>query len=69
MDMAKMINVFMRLFGNKLIGMAVNKGVDYAARRGKPQTEMTPAELAQANSARQFAQRAKQIRNATRRFF
>jgi hypothetical protein len=69
MDMSKMINTVMRLFGRKLIGMAVNKGVDYAARRGKPQSEMTPAELAGAQSARQFAQRAKQIRSVTRRFF
>lgn len=69
MDIAKLINTLMRLFGRRLMNTALNKGIDYAARRGKPDAEMTEAERAQAHSAKQFASRAKQIRNATRRFF
>ena len=69
MDMNRLINMFMRLFGRKLIDMAVNKGIDYAASRGKPKSEMTEAERAQAASGRDMASRAKQIRNVTRRFF
>jgi hypothetical protein len=69
MDLNKLINMLMRQFGGKLMNMVVNKGVDYAARRGKPEAEMSEAERAQAASGRQFADRAKQIRNATRRLF
>lgn len=69
MDLNKLINLLMRLFGRKLMNIAVNKGVDYAARRGKPESEMTEAERAQAASGRQMADRFKQVRNATRRFF
>lgn len=69
MDFAKLINTLMRMFGRKLIHAAVSKGVDYAARRGKPAAQMTPTERSTAQNARQFAQRAKQIRAATRRFF
>jgi hypothetical protein len=69
MDVAKLINTLIRLFGRKLMNTALNKGIDYAARRGKPAAEMTEAERAQAQSGKQFASRAKQIRNATRRLF
>jgi len=69
MDMNRLIDTLMRLFGRRLINIAVNKGIDYAARRGKPEAEMTEAERAQAAQGRDMAARAKQIRSATRRFF
>lgn len=69
MDMNRLIDMLMRLFGRKLVDMAVNKGIDYAASRGKPAAEMTEAERAQAEAGRQMAQRAKEIRTATRRLF
>jgi hypothetical protein len=57
------------MFMWKFINRAMEKGIDYAARRGKPESEMTDAERAQAASGRTFAQRAREIRNVTRRFF
>ncbi len=69
MNLNQLINMVMSIFMKKIVNMAVNKGVDYAARRGKPEAEMTEAERAQAQSARDMADRTKQIRNATRRLF
>lgn len=69
MDVNRLINMFMAIFMKKIVNLAVNKGVEYAASRGKPEAEMSDAERAQAQSGRDLADRAKQIRNATRRFF
>ncbi len=69
MDLNRAFNLFMRFFGRKLMDMALKKGIDHVASRGKPENEMTEAERAQAASGRKMADTAKQIRNATRRFF
>jgi hypothetical protein len=69
MDINRLINMLMRLFGRKLINAAVNKGINMAAARGKPEAQMTPAQRAQAAQGRKLAQTARQIRGATRRFF
>lgn len=69
MDFNRLITSLLRAFGGQLVNKAVHHGIDYVARRGKPAAEMTEAERAQAQSGRQFAQRARQVRNATRRFF
>lgn len=69
MDVNRLINMFMSIFMKKIVNLAVNKGVEYAASRGKPEAEMTDAERAQAQSGRDMADRTKKIRNATRRFF
>ena len=69
MDFNRLITMAMSMFMKRFISVAVDKGIDYAARRGKPEAEMTEAERANANQGRQMADRARQIRNATRRFF
>lgn len=69
MDYSRLINMLVSMFMKKFVNTAVERGIDYAARRGKPEAEMTESERAQAASGRTFAQRAKEIRNATRRFF
>ncbi len=69
MDVNRLINMFMAIFMKKIVNLAVNKGVEYATSRGKPEAEMSDAERAQAQSGRDLADRTKQIRNATRRFF
>lgn len=69
MDVNRLINMFMGIFMKKIVNLAVNKGVEYAASHGKPDAEMTDAERAQAQTGRDMAGRTKQIRNATRRFF
>jgi hypothetical protein len=65
MNMNQVISMIMR----KVMGRAIDAGIDYAARRGKPAADMTAAERAQAASGKKLAQNARQIRNATRRFF
>jgi hypothetical protein len=69
MDVNRLINMFMGIFMKKIVNLAVNKGVEYAASRGKPEAEMSDAERAQAQTGRDMADRTKQIRNSTRRFF
>jgi hypothetical protein len=69
MDVNRLINMFMGIFMKKIVNLAVNKGVEYAASRGKREADMTDAERAQAQAGRDMAGRTKQIRNATRRFF
>jgi hypothetical protein len=69
MDVNRLINMFMGIFMKKIVNLAMNKGVEYAASRGKPEADMTEAERAQAQAGRDMAGRTKQIRNATRRFF
>ncbi|HLQ17771.1 MAG TPA: hypothetical protein VK146_02235 [Tabrizicola sp.] len=63
------LNGLIRLLTRKFLHKAVNAGVDYAARRGKPEAEMTPEERAQAQRGREMAQRAKEISKVTRRFW
>ena len=69
MDFNRLITMAMSMFMKQFISTAVDKGIDYAARRGKPEAEMTESERAAADQGRQMADRAKEIRNATRRFF
>ena len=69
MDLNRLINMLMSMFMKKIVNVAVDKGVEYAARRGKPEAEMSDAERAQAQAGREMADRTKQVRNATRRIF
>lgn len=65
MDLNGLFRMLTRTFLNK----AVNGGIDYAARRGKPESEMTPEEREQARKGREMAQRAKEISKVTRRLW
>lgn len=56
-----------RMLIGMVMGKIVNKGIDYASRRGKPEAEMTPAERVQAQKARQMAKRARKAARITRR--
>ncbi len=67
MAIEQILNTVMRLFGRRMINLGINKGVDVAARRGKPEADMTEAERAQARSARQAAKRARQAVRLGRR--
>ena len=69
MDFNRLITMALSMFMKRFISTAVDKGIDFAARRGKPDAEMTEVERSQAAQGRQMADRAKKIRNATRRFF
>ncbi len=65
MDLNGLFRMLTRMFLNK----AVNAGINFAARRGKPEAEMTPEEREQAKSGREMAQRAKEISKVTRRLW
>jgi hypothetical protein len=65
MDLNRLFQMLMRMF----IKTAVNTGIDVAARRGKPEAEMTPEERAEAKRARDLAHRAKEVAKVTRRMW
>jgi hypothetical protein len=65
MDLNGLVRMLTRMF----MGKAINAGIDYAARRGKPEAEMTPEEREQAQKARDMAARAKEIQKVTRRLW
>lgn len=65
MDLNGLFNMLAKMF----IRNAVNTGVDYAARRGKPEAEMTPEEREQAQKARDLATRAREVQKVTRRLW
>lgn len=51
------------------ISTAVNTGIEHAARKGKPESEMTPEERKQARAAKETAQRTQKLMRMSRRFF
>lgn len=65
MDLNGLFNMLAKMF----VRSAVDAGVDYAARKGKPEAELTPEEREQAKRARDLAVRAKEIQKATRRLW
>lgn len=65
MNLNGLFNMLTKMF----VRSAVDAGVDYAARRGKPEAEMTPEEREQAKNGRELAQRAKEISKVTRRLW
>lgn len=65
MDLNGLFNMLTKMF----VRSAVDAGVDYAARRGKPESEMTDEEKAQAQRGRELAARAKEIQKVTRRLW
>ncbi len=64
MDLNRLITMLTRLF----IRSAVKTGVDFAARSGKPVSEMTPEERQQAKSAKAMADKAQKAARLSRRF-
>ncbi|OYU37664.1 MAG: hypothetical protein CFE33_19800 [Pseudorhodobacter sp. PARRP1] len=65
--MDRIIQMILNKLLGRLVNTAVNKGVDYAARRGKSPDQMTPAELQQAQAGKDMAKRARQAAKLTRR--
>ena len=65
MDLNRLLNMLTRMF----VRSATDAGIDYAARKGKPEAEMTPEERAQARRARDIARRAKDMQKVTRRLW
>jgi hypothetical protein len=65
MDLKGLFSMLARM----LMRSAVDAGVDYAARRGKPESDMSPEERKQAKKGREMARRAKDISKVTRRLW
>lgn len=65
MNLNGLFGMLTRMF----VKSAVDAGVDYAARKGKPESEMTPEDRAQARRARDLAARAQQVQKVTRRLW
>jgi hypothetical protein len=65
MNLNGLFNTLTRMF----VRSAMDAGINYAARRGKPEAEMTPEEREQAKKGRELAQRAKEISKVTRRLW
>ena len=63
------LNGLFSMLTKMFIRSAVDTSIDYAARRGKPESEMTPEEKEQAKRGRDLAARAKQIQKVTRRLW
>jgi hypothetical protein len=64
MDLNRLFTMLSRIF----IRSAVNTGIDYAARKGKPDHALTPEERMQAKDARQMAQKAQKAARFGQRF-
>lgn len=64
MDVNGLLNMLARMF----IRTAVDKGIDYAARKGKPDSELTPEERKQAQAAKAMADKAQKAARLGRRF-
>ena len=64
MDWNRLFSMLSKMF----IRTAVNKGISFAARRGKDPKDMTPEERKQAQNARQMADKAQKAARLGRRF-
>lgn len=67
MDVQRLITMIVNTVTRRLINLGINKGIDYAARRGKPKEQMTSEDRKQAKDAREIAKRARQAAKITRR--
>ena len=63
------LNGLFNMLAKMFIRTAMDVGVAYAARRGKPDAEMTPEDREQAKTARDLAARAKEVSKLTRRLW
>jgi hypothetical protein len=69
MNWTKLLNGVLNQIIRRFTNIAVSKGIDHFAGPGKSPKDMTPEERQQAQAGRDMAQRAKQVRKATRRLF
>ena len=63
MDANRAVQMLLRMLMRPLI----NLGINYLARRGKPEADMTPDEKLQAKNAKELARRAQEAAKLTRR--
>lgn len=63
------LNGLIRMVTRMFVRKAMDAGINYAARRGKPEAEMTPEDREQARKGHDLAQRAREISKVTRRLW
>lgn len=64
MDLNRLLSMLMRMFFQK----ALSYGMDYLARRGKPDTELTPEDHQQPEAAKAMADKARKGARLAGRF-
>lgn len=64
MDLNRLIGMLTRIF----VRSAVKTGVDFAARKGKPEGKLTPEDRAQAKDAKAMTRKAQRAARISRRF-
>ena len=57
------------MLARMFVRSAADAGINYAASRSKPESEMTPEEREQAKKARELTQRARDVSKVTRRLW
>lgn len=67
MNLNQLLNMAINMVMRRLVNTGITKGIDLAARRGKPKAQMTAEDHNQASAARQTAKRARQAARITRR--
>ena len=65
--MDRIIQMIINAVLRQLVNRGVKTGIDYAARGGKPASQMTPADRAQSQDAKALAKRARQAANLARK--
>ena len=65
--MDRILQMILNTVLRQLVNRGVKSGIDYAARGGKPASQMTPDERARATDAKTLAKRARQAANRAKR--
>ncbi len=65
--MDRMIQMIINAVIRQVVNRGVKTGIDYAAGKAKPKSQMTSGESAQAQDAAAVAKRARQAANLARR--
>ena len=65
--MDRIIQMIINAVLRQLVNRGVKSGIDYAARGGKPASQMTPDERAPTQDAKALAKRARQAANLARK--
>ena len=60
MDFSRIVQRLINRFMRRAVGVGIKKSIDFAARKGKPAAQMTPADRKQAATAQSLAKRARQ---------
>ena len=67
MDANRLFNMLLRPLLGRFMNIGINTGIDYAAKRGKSDSELTQADRERARGAKQTAKRARQAGRLIRR--